>query len=330
MSEKFEILTERDEGFHKDLIEWYYIAGIFDNNSSIFSNNVFISTYLLARGNREFNSMWLFPPDEEKVVDIGYMNLPPKSINGSKSRVDVRYKNNFIKGYYPNYHLYFESLAPKHVFDLNFKADAEPRWVTKKGEKNKKVVRGIKNSYLHHYFIPRVMHEGTITVGGKLHHVTGDGYWEHSRGFVDPLEVKGWIWIGVPRAEGKDKALSMNIASTFNLDGTPQNQVLYFTENGKDYGSLHEYQFKILETEEFVEDIKYWTKLQLIGKDENGEIDVTLTRSKSTYKIDASRPGSTMKGRFITGPCTCKGVLKWNKKKFIVNGMAIGSSMFLG
>ncbi|MHA1299987.1 MAG: hypothetical protein ACTSO9_11255 [Candidatus Helarchaeota archaeon] len=325
-----EILTEEDEGFHKDLIEWYYLGGIFDENSGKFSNWLFITTYLIARGSREFNSMWLFPPeDKEQVYDIGYMNLKPRSVKGSRKRVDVGYKNNFIQGYYPNYHFYFESLEPKHILNIKFEADTEPRWITKKNEQDKKVIRGIKNSYLHHYFIPRVLLEGTITVKNKSYNVQGDGYWEHSRGFIDPLEIRGWIWIGIPRAEGKGKGLCINIASTFNLDGTPQNQVLYFTENGKDYGNIYKYDFKIIETEKFVEDISYWTKIQLIGKEGNDKIELTFVRSPNTYKIDAAREGSTMKGRFITGPCKCTGTLEWEDRKYKIRSIAIGSSMFL-
>ena len=321
-----EILTEKDEGLHKDLIEWYYIGGIFNENSGKYSNWAFISTYLIARGSREFNSMWLFSPDSEQVYDIGYMNLKPRSIKGSKKRVDVSYENkSHLKGFYPDYRYYFESLEPKHIFDLQFTADAEPRWVTKKNEQDKKIIKGIKNSYLCHYFVPRVLLEGKIndTV------VEGYGYWEHSRGFVDPLELSGWIWIGVPRAEGKDKGLCINIASTFNLDGTPQNQMLYFTENGKDYECFYEYKFNILKSDTFIEDISYWTELQVKGEDGKNNIDIVLTRLPNTYKIDDVREGSTMKGRFITGPCSCKGTLVWNNKKYSVNGVAIGSSMFL-
>ena len=118
LSQWDQIVTEEDEGFHKkDIMEWYYIAGIFDNTSPQFEDWVFVNTFLITQGIREFNSMWLFPTHEKKVFDIGYMSLKPRSIKASKKRIDATYKNNFFKGFYPNYHLYFEGIENKYIFD---------------------------------------------------------------------------------------------------------------------------------------------------------------------------------------------------------------------
>ncbi len=330
MSQWDQIVTEEDEGFHKkDIMEWYYIAGIFNDTSPEFEDWVFVNTFLVTQGIREFNSMWLFPTHENKVFDIGYMSLKPRSIKVSKKQVDTTYKNNFFKGFYPNYHLYFEGIDNKYIFDLKFKADAEIKWVTKKGS-NEKVIRADRSSYLYDYFIPRILHEGTLTIDGKEWPVRADGYYEHVRGFVDPTETKGWLWIGTPRAEGKGKSkkLTINIGTAFNLDNTPQNQMIYFTENGKDYGSFEKYDIKILEIEKF-EGADYPNKLQITSEEGSDKMDIIFTRLPSTHKVSGGRENAMIQAIFITGPCVCKGYLQWNNKKYDVNSISIGSSMYL-
>ncbi len=323
MSKFDQILTEEDEGFHKkDTQEWYYVGVIF--NEGKFANWALVCTFLTTRGIREYNSLWLFPPDEENAIDIGYMDLKPRSLKASKKKVDIRFQNNFLKGMYPNYHLYFEDANKKYIIDLKLKGDTEPKWVTQNGEK---VIRA-KSSYLYDYFIPRILVNGTITVNDTPYPVQGDGYYEHVRGLVDPFATKGWLWVGIPRAEGREKNLCINIGTSYNLDESPQEQMIYFTENGKDYGTFHNgYTIENLEMAQ-VQGINYPTKLRLTAEEAGTKMDLTLTRLPCTYKV-VGKELFNLRATFITGPATCSGMMEWNNKKYQLNGIAIASSMYL-
>ena len=324
MSNYDQVLTEDDEGFHKrDSQEWYYVGAIFDESHPKFANWALVCTFLTTRGIREFNSMWLFPPDVEDAIDIGYMDLKPKSLKASKKGVDVQYQNNFFKGMHPDYHLYFESPEKKYIIDLKLKGDTDPKWVTQNGEK---VIKS-KSSYLHDYFIPRIIVNGTITEEGKAYPVQGDGYYEHVRGFVDPFVTKGWLWIGIPRAEGKGKNLCINIGTSYNLDDTPQEQMIFFTENGEDYGTFKEYKIEKLETAELPH-LDYPTKIRLTADEEGTKMDLTITRLPCTYKV-IGRELFNLRATFITGPASCSGTLEWNGKTHKLKGIAIASSMYI-
>lgn len=324
MSKFDQFLTEEDEGFHKrDTQEWYYVGAIFDNSHPKFANWTLVCTFLTTRGIREYNSMWLFPPDEENAIDIGFMDLKPRSLKASKKRVDVTFQNNFLKGMYPDYQLYFESENKKYIIDLKLKGDTDPKWVTQNGEK---VIRA-KSSYLHDYFIPRVLISGTISVDGTAYPVQGEGYYEHVRGLVDPFATYGWLWIGIPRAEGKGKNLCINIGTSYNLDNTPQEQMIYFTENGKDYGTFIIYKIENIETAE-VADLRYPTKLHLTAEESGNKMDITLTRLPCTYKV-VGKELFNFRATFITGPASCSGTFEWKGKKYKLSSVAIASSMYL-
>ena len=267
--------------------------------------------------------MWLFPPDVEDAIDIGYMDLKPRSLKASKKGVDVTYQNNFLKGMYPDYHLHFESADKKYIIDLKIKSDTDPKWVTQDG---KKVIKA-KSSYLHDYFVPRILVTGTITEDATEYPVQGDGYYEHVRGLVDPYATYGWLWIGIPRAEGEGKNLCINIGTSYNLDGTPQEQMIYFTENGTDYGTFKEYRIENLELDQVI-DLKFPTKLRLTAEEEGTKMDLTLTRLPCTYKVPG-RELFNLRATFITGPASCDGVLEWNGKTHELKGVAIASSMYL-
>jgi hypothetical protein len=267
--------------------------------------------------------MWLFPPNVEDAIDIGYMDLKPRSLKASKTGVNITYQNNFFRGMYPDYHLHFENADTKYIVDLAFKGDTDPKWVTQDG---KKVIKA-KSSYLHDYFIPRVSLTGTITHQGTPYPVQGDGYYEHVRGLVDPFATYGWLWIGVPRAEGKGKNLTINIATSYDLDNTPQEQMIYFTENGNDYGSFKGYHIEHVVMDQ-VADIEYPTEIRLTSKEAEASMDLKIKRQPCTYKV-IGKELLNFRASFITGPASINGTLEWNGKIYQIAGTAIASSMYL-
>ena len=82
-----------------------------------------------------------------------------------------------------------------------------------------------KNGYLHvpprssHYYysIPRMATEGTLTIRGKEHKVTGLGWLKHEWGFMYTDKVEGWVWFGVQLSSGEELEIALMFDRDWNL-----------------------------------------------------------------------------------------------------------------
>ncbi len=312
-------LKKIDEFAHKnELIEWWYFGGLLDKNETKLSEWTLITNFVMARGFVDNLVCILVPPNEtESPIDLSGWRLKAGCIKASDKELNVICQtNNWVKGAYPEWHLYMERSKDGHTYliDVNFKAEVDSNFR----------IYSIGKSRLGHFAVFRQHMTGTITIDNEKFPVSGGSYYEHMYGFIDPKSSRGWYWYCVPRTNKGD--LSINIALGVSPTDEIFHKFVYFTEDGKNFGEFLNYNFEILETKSY-QDITYPFKFRISEKNENGELDATITRALNPCQDLHQTPLGTV--AFITGNAKVVGTIVWKGKEYDITGRSIGSNFLI-
>ncbi len=169
--------------------EWWYLDAAFDDGHRCVLELQTPNIINMFNPNEVAMLFNVYTPDGVEHNNI--VPFPASMWSSSTETCDVSVGENFIRGYYPEYRVRMahENLA----CDLTF-TNLIPGWTRGTGE----IMFGTpsKNNLFGWVVAqPRARVEGTISVDGKEHQVTGIGYHDHNwgSGFL-PLYVSHWIW----------------------------------------------------------------------------------------------------------------------------------------
>ncbi len=303
-----------EEGAHRDEpVEWWYVNSILSAPDTPFDGWVFVTIFTSFRNAAETVHGLLVPPEGEPVDLSGY-RLSPGSITNSTEGVDVRWRNNFIKGHYPAWKVHFEGTYNDQSYQIDLDCESAVD-----GDSN---TYRFENSYLHHFACLKTGTKGTITAGGNSYDTSGIGYYEHFWGFLDFSQARGWYWYWTPSTE-KD-SVAINVGLGVFRDGSIPLAFVIFTPDGKQYLNFENYQYKEIAHDEHG-GVAFASKFSIEEKNDDGELKAVITRKPSSYRSLNKTPlGSAI---FVTGLAELEGHIKWHGKEYDVAARAFGSAM---
>jgi len=112
-----------------------------------------------------------------------YDDFPGGPFETEKNEVNLTYYNSTAKGLYPNYSFYCEDDENQIITDIHCKAISSPCWLFQEPA-GREVPWGLSGTG-RAYFIPIMEVNGTISIDGVVHNVTGFLYFEHDFAFID-------------------------------------------------------------------------------------------------------------------------------------------------
>ena len=172
------ILKENDEGSHNNSIfilqEWWYYNTIFNNEKSELKNWFFMISSTISPRTNGFRIQLIDKNNKCYGGTTVYRRNPYQSIGPG---VNISYENWFMKGKYPNWHIYVEYSKSEDLnltVDLNYKANSLPMWIVKNTGNNR------SNSLFGYYALVNCKVHGTISINSNNYNVSGQGYHDHT------------------------------------------------------------------------------------------------------------------------------------------------------
>ena len=339
--------TPQDErGDSSRLLEWWATEAFFTSqeDKKRWSLKVaFSEGYVDQKQRGVVCNMTLFDQDTNKHY-IYYLRTPGAQLQSSNQTFDVRHRDSYMKGSYPNYQMRFHDPDHDIEVDLTALAESYPHWVAQD------VTQGwlpMGIGFYRYGFIPKMTVSGTMKIQGKTFTIQGDGFFEHVWGSFDyenPLGtlpaffktilvykklVFWWLQnhrLRIPRTItfstennplGYDWvwglfdngwSLFYGNAMFWIMDG-PAVGILIFTKDGKNYTEFSDVTFhynKIVYAKNH--DFYYPTELQLIAKKANETLRLTCTMTNESREyVRSARPDRFWSGLAI---CEAPGVIK--------------------
>lgn len=185
-----EIITNMDEGDHYPCGYelWCYHATLtLDNGQKWDAAATFV--YFMNKTFKKYSGglSWLrirhWNRQTNKFYDYLQYDPFPGVFNTTKNIVNLSYYTSSIKGLYPDYYIYCEDPENNITSNLTIHAISYPCWLFNRTT-NKQLPWGI-SGWGKAYFIPLLETNGTITINGTKHNVTGYAYFEHDFAWVD-------------------------------------------------------------------------------------------------------------------------------------------------
>jgi hypothetical protein len=116
-----------------------------------------------------------------------YIRTDKKKLEVEKDRLEIKYKDCFLKGEFPKYIMRFVDKENNIELDMTFNSTSIPRWIAQD------ITNGLLPMGLGMYrygFIPKNSVSGNLTIKGEKYKIGGEGYYEHVWGnflYDDPL-----------------------------------------------------------------------------------------------------------------------------------------------
>lgn len=291
------------------LLEWWYIESFFktkkpDIDWSIkagfteWQNKKEIGCYVAST---------LFNMTDDKCIYF-QDRTDNKRFNIRKDKIEIRYKDCFLKGGFPEYHMYINDTKNNIIIDFKLKSESYPHWIAQ-DVSNGWLPMGF--GFFRYGYIPKLEIIGTVTINDKKYTVDGKSYYEHVWGdfwYDNPLSVfsnmkktlsiysslaGSWLKnnkIKIPSSIGfgtenspfgydwawaiLDNGWTIFYGNVlFYLTDGPVFGTLILTKDGENYKEFYNARFKYIKTkhsENF--DFNYPTNLEIIAEDEEEKI----------------------------------------------------------
>jgi len=312
--------SPEDEGDHYPIMrEWWTIETLFKTKDQDKNYNfMVIASYNMEKPSCFFQYV-LFDIKEKKCIIRADIDDDIKKLSFKKNRLDLKYKDSFIKGIFPNYKI---CIKEKDNFEINFeyKAESTPHWIAQ-DITNGKLPFGL-NFYKYGY-IPNCRLKGSMKIKDKRNDINGVGYLEHVWGdwsYQNPfkkvsklkesistyLKLGRW-WIKSHRPKIPDRISFTSENNIFGYDwawGVFDNNwsvfygnVLFFLSRGPAFGvlSLNKGKEKYLDFcnidfhyNELIYvkkyDIYFPSDLEIIGKKDDKKIKIRFSLNTKSYE----------------------------------------------
>ena len=185
------IWTPKDEREHpRSVLEWWCIEAFFKSieDKKRWSLKGALNEWFMEKKETGSTfSLTLFDLDKNKHF-IGYSRNESTKLKSAKDSFYVRYNDSFMKGLYPNYKMYFNDKKNNIKFNINYHAEAKPRWIAQ-DITDGQLPLGL--GFYRYGFIPKGNVSGTMQINDKTYHLEGKGYFEHAWGdfwYDDPFK----------------------------------------------------------------------------------------------------------------------------------------------
>ena len=167
-----------DEIEHKSsLLEWWYIESFFKTKNPDIDWSI-KAGFTEWQNKKEvgcYVASTLFNTNDDKCI---YFQDRTDNIRfkTNKEKLELKYKDCFLKGGFPEYHIYINDT--KHNIKIDFKLISEsyPHWIAQDVSKGW-LPMGF--GFFRYGYIPKLRINGTITIDDKEHIVDGKSYYEH-------------------------------------------------------------------------------------------------------------------------------------------------------
>ena len=168
-----------DEGDHHPVMkEWWTIESTFTTEDGRQWN--LMSSFAKEMETPScFFQYVLFDISARKCVAHQDINDNIAQLSFTKNKIEVEYKQSFIKGTYPIYHIHIDDPKQQLAADFVFTAKSLPHWIAQE-QTNGNLPIGL-NTYKYG-FIPNLGSKGTLTIKGVTYPSKGIGYLEHAWG----------------------------------------------------------------------------------------------------------------------------------------------------
>lgn len=271
-SSKRYVLKENDEGPHYNnffyIREWWYYNALFNNPKSKLKNwSVAIS---MGVSNRHDSLKLILHDNNDKSYGDIYLR-PKGTTKVDGPGVNVNFYNSFIRGKYPNWHVFAENTTMAEngiVADLDFTASSSPMWIFMNTGRN------FSKSLFGYYCILNCDVVGEVRFDGTVYKVGGIGYHDHTwapsiyrssiRKKTYSVGVSVWDWLCIHFDNGWDMFVGKIHSSRYSFFSKFMSGSICLTADGK---RLMECIFFILDYEKYrqttVNSIKIPTKINI-------------------------------------------------------------------
>lgn len=195
----------RDEGAHKEIIEWWYLNGHLKSGSKKFG-------YALAFFKINFREMGIIlepiTPQIGYITHLGITDISAKKYywggdiflklpiiqKMSRQKLDIRYGQNFLRKNRNQYHAYMATARTRGLMSVNlkFKNILPPLLHGKSGVIN---MANLGKSF--YYSLTNLPTNGYIRINRKKYLVEGQGWMDHQWGPFYVNRESGWNWFSI-------------------------------------------------------------------------------------------------------------------------------------
>ena len=181
---------KRDDD-RKGVVEWWYFDAILDDGSKIAAcYSTKIQPFMGQSGTHPCLKFDLTTPDG-KQISKRVTKFPKDQVSFSKEKCDVRWGENCFTGDLHTYHIKAVPVDG-YGFDVVLESESAP-WRGETGHIG--FEQNDEKYFTWLCVVPRGKVTGTMTVDGKPHKITGEGYHDHQWGNTTQFEfLNHWLW----------------------------------------------------------------------------------------------------------------------------------------
>jgi hypothetical protein len=257
---------------------------------------------------------------DDQVIDLTDLHLPVGTLQTGRKGVDVAYRNQYIRGTYPEYDIAVEGEHEGEKVRLELHMTA-----TMPAFEALPNLRGITWHY-----VPQFRVDGTLTHGGKSEAVSGKGYLERRRGRFWAPGIKLGIWESIPSS-----ASGLSIPLFYKVwrdDDSVQLQTLTFTIDGSTLVDFGNVEVEILETLRLpgAEEVDHPMRFRLRAEGQEGVADLEVVRSphRLAMRDYFDDPDERAKVVGVYGPGRTSGTIQYLGETHRVDSRSFGSALF--
>jgi len=173
--------TPEEDGEHfPSIIEWWCLEGFFKTieNNKRWSLKTTFTEWFQTKPQKKIGSMCNFSLFDRELNKhfLEYTRNETEKLKSKKDRFDVRFKDNYLKGLYPDYEINIKNQVKNIELNIKYHAVSLPYWVTQQTTGGH-IPMGL-GSY-RYGFIPDGKITGTMKIKEDKFKVEGRGYYEH-------------------------------------------------------------------------------------------------------------------------------------------------------
>ncbi|MBN1861726.1 MAG: hypothetical protein JW840_09730 [Candidatus Thermoplasmatota archaeon] len=182
--------TPEEEGDHDPVMrEWWTCEVMFQTLKDKRRWNLVTSFAYEKETPSCFIQYVLFDVTSKKCVVHKELNDTITNFSHVKNRVDLHYKNLYLEGLYPKYHLHVEDPNYEFMADVKYIARSVPHWIAQKATGGNLPI-GL--NFYRYGFLPYCEISGTMKLRSESYDIEGKAYLEHAWGnwsYQNPLQT---------------------------------------------------------------------------------------------------------------------------------------------
>lgn len=305
---KDKIQFPKDEGAHKEIIEWWYLNGHVESGTDKFS-------YALAYFKVNFQELGIvlepITPKIGYVTHLGITDLTRKKYYWGGNifaklpivykldykKLNLRYGQNFIRKEKEKYHAYMMTAGTKGLLAINLEMtnNQPPLFHGRSGVIN---MADLGKSY--YYSLTNLDTNGYIRINRKRYNITGQSWMDHQWGPFYVNRETGWNWFSIYLAD-KTEIMAFNFYNEKDSKITPSATIRYPDGKVSNINNREKIEFK---------PIKFWKSK--ISKSEypiGWQLKIK-DKKEFTLEVKANMPEQEVviqSGQYWEGSCRVSG-----------------------